>query len=618
MRRTRLRLTRAFFLLFFGVLLTPSLNAGTFETNSTAEASLQKRKVYASLFLHRTTFGPTIEEIDALAEEMRAKGVRKACSDWIDEQMALPASLHEPLAATMYANDGHDGTEDGVWIQRYKFHAWWHNAIRAEDQLRQRMAWALIQIFVTSEEGAGFNDRNLGNGRPAGENVPRWLGVTNYYDMLVSGAFGNYRDLLEEVSYHPIMGVYLSHMRNRKTNGVRVPDENYAREIMQLFSIGLYELNLDGSSKRTPQGELIPTYDNETIKELAEVFTGMTFQPNLANNWNTFWSGNDFSLPMAMHQPEHDTSPKVLFDGRFTIDDPNSDGENEVDEALDILFEHDNTAPFMSLRLIQRFVKSNPSRGYIRRVARKFEDNGQGVRGDLAAVVKAVLLDPEAWRSVRVIQRRRPDRVLVNARGTEYSRLREPLLRYAHFVRSADPTTNFDDDLLRIRPIDWVITQEAYRSPSVFNFWLTDFQPAGDIISFRPSRRLPNGSLVAPEFQMQTSVTANYLIQFFIWQLGSETFDVGHNNADKDGFLNWDDEMAMVEASEGTEGLVKLVDYLDLVHCSGTIPQAYKDKIIEIVERDTANLTTNGDYAKIRFSTAQLAVISSPFCAIAE
>ncbi|WP_165440500.1 DUF1800 domain-containing protein [Rubripirellula amarantea] len=622
MRSTRSRLTRAFSVLLLGTVVVSSATAGTFETDSSAEASLLKRKVRAAIFLHRATFGPTIEEIDALAAEMVAKGTRKACSDWIDDQLALPASLHEPLAIDMYQGDGLVGDEsdgDSVWIQRYKFHAWWHNALNAEDQLRQRMAWALIQILVTSEDGAGFNDRNLGNGRPTGQNLPRWLGVVDYYDTLVSGAFGNYRDLLENVTYHPIMGVYLSSMRNRKTDGVRVPDENYAREIMQLFTIGLYELNLDGSPKRTTQGELIPTYDNDTIQELAKVFTGLTFQPNASNNWNTFWSGNDFDLPMAMYQPEHDTTPKVLFGGAYTIDDPQSDGENEIDEALDILFEHDNTAPFIAYRLIQRFVKSNPSRGYVRRVARKFENNGQGVRGDLGAVVKAVLLDPEAWRSVRIVQRRSPDRVIVTSRGTEYSRLREPLLRYAHFMRSAHPTTNYGGDgLFRIRPIDWVIVQESYRSPSVFNFWLTDYQPAGDIVSFQPSRRITNGALVAPEFQMKTSVTSNYFIQLFIWQLDSAEFNVGNNQPDKKFFFNWDAEKAMVEASEGDEGLVNLVDYLDLLHCCGTMPQEYKDKIVEIVNYETRNQTADADYSKRRFVGAALAVLASPFCAIAE
>lgn len=239
--------------------------AGTFEVQSRSDAALMKRKVRAAQFLHRATFGPTIEQIDELAGRMRQVGVRRACDEWIEEQFAMPATLQQPVIEAMIADDGFTTTQDGVWIQRYRSHAWWDTALTSDDQLRQRVAWALIQILVTSESGAGFNDQNAGNISGKG----RWIGPTNYYDMLVSNTFGNYRDILGEVTYHPIMGVYLSHLRNRKTNGTRFPDENYAREIMQLFSIGLYELQLDGRLKTTLQGELIPTYDNETIKELA-------------------------------------------------------------------------------------------------------------------------------------------------------------------------------------------------------------------------------------------------------------------------------------------------------------------------------------------------------------
>ena len=422
----------AFSFVFFSPALSwgiATTSAGTFEVGSRLESRLTKNKVHASQFLARATFGPTSADIDTLATRMNQVGIRRACEEWIDNQFSLPATEHVPTTLAMIQSDGFTSTQSGVFIQRYRYHSWWHAAITAPDQLRQRMAWALSQILVTSEDGAGFSDANPGD--LSGEG--RWLGPTDYYDTLVSGAFGNYRDLLQNVTYHPVMGVYLSHMRNRRTNGVRFPDENYAREIMQLFSIGLYELHRDGRLKTDLAGELIPTYDNETIKEFSRVFTGLTFTPDdTRNDSRFFYSGNDFLYPMVMAQHEHDTDPKTLLNGQ-TIDI--DDGDADIAAALDNIFAHENVAPFISYRLIQRFVKSNPSRGYISRVAATFDDNGSGVKGDLKAVLKAILLDPEAWRSLRVQTMRNPDRVTVTPRGTEYSRLREPVLQYTAMLR---------------------------------------------------------------------------------------------------------------------------------------------------------------------------------------
>lgn len=586
---------------------------GTFDVESRRDAALMQRKVRAAQFLHRATFGPTIEQIDALAARMQQVGVQRACEEWIDEQFALPPTLHLPVVEAMIADDGYTTTTPNVWIQRYRHHAWWHNSLTAEDQLRQRIAWALIQILVTSQDGAGFNDQNPGNVSGKG----RWLGPTHYYDMLVEHAFSNYRELLEEVTYHPVMGVYLSHMRNRKSNGTRFPDENYAREIMQLFSIGLYELQPDGRLKTTSEGELIPTYDNETIKELARVFTGLTFKPSSLTNF--FWSGNDFLYPMEMYQPEHDTDPKTIFGTVVDVDDGNED----ISAALDVLYAHENVAPFISYRLIQRLVKSNPSRGYIRRVARKFNDNGQGVKGDMKAVIKAILLDPESWRSQRVRTLRDPYRVVVTPRSTEYSRLREPVIRYASMLRAVHVKSDYPTGRMMVLPLDWNWLQEPYKQPSVFNFFLPDFQPPGDLIGYQPSRRIPNGVLVAPEFQQKTAVTSNRLINRYIWDISSQRarFTASGSEYSMECHLNFDLE-AEKRLATNDQDMVKLLDLFDLLYCCGSLPQDFKDRVVEVVNRETQwmknNSTWRDELESYRVESALIAVLTSPYAAVGE
>ncbi|TWU59472.1 hypothetical protein Poly51_22600 [Rubripirellula tenax] len=637
--------SKSFLVLVLLIAIPATATAGTFEVGSRSQAKLMKNKVHASQFLSRATFGPTIADIDTLAGRIGQVGVRQACSEWIDAQFLVPATEHQPLAEQMFGRDGYNGTEDGVWIQRYRYHAWWTVALQADDQLRQRLAWALSQILVTSEDGAGFNDRNTGNI----SNKARWLGPTNYYDTLVKGAFGNYRQLLQDVTYHPVMGVYLSHMRNRKTNGVRFPDENYAREVMQLFSIGLYELHQDGRLKTSLSGELIPTYDNETIKDLARIFTGLTFKPSdTSSTGRFFYSGYDFLYPMEMAQHEHDTESKTLF-GNQTIN--LTDGNQEVSAALDILHAHDNIAPFVSFRLIQRLVKSNPSRGYIRRVANAFDDNGQGVKGDMKAVVKAILLDPEAWRSIRIQTQRLPDRVTVLTRGTEYSRLREPVVRYTSMLRGLEANSDDANGWAMMTPRDYDWTQEPYKSPSVFNFFLPSFQPPGELISFQPSRRIPNGDLVAPEFQQQTAVTANRLMNRYIWDLsrGGALFTASNGtvynlrcdmtfNLDADRALVNDDnltnkgsltdaEWEVIQRAEAAQSdLVTLIDKYDLLFCSGTMPQDFKDDIAYVVLKETDWMIGNTGgtpqwqtrAGEFRVLTTLISILTSPFAAIEE
>ena len=246
------KLTSAIIFGTFSLLIisTSVTHGGTFEAESRGDVRKIRADLRAAQFLSKATFGPTQAMIDSLSTRIRQVGYRRACGEWIDDQFALPASSHDQVARDMVTQDGRSLTEAGVGIANYRYQAWWHIALTREDQLRQKVAWALSQIFVISDSGTGFNNntaRNIGNGE---QSLPDWLGMSNFYDMLVNRADGNYRDILGDVTFHECMGVYLSSYRNRKADisKGRWPDENYAREIMQLFSIGLYELRQDRKS----------------------------------------------------------------------------------------------------------------------------------------------------------------------------------------------------------------------------------------------------------------------------------------------------------------------------------------------------------------------------------
>ena len=225
--------------------------------------------------------------------------------------------------------------------------------------------------------------------------------LASYYDLLVENAFGNYRDLIEDVTLHPAMGVYLSMLGNERpdpASNIR-PDENYARELMQLFSIGLVELNGDGSARLDGQNQAIPTYDQSIIEGFAHVYTGWTYA-GFANFEDAFRTPFNQVVPMQLYADFHDTGTKKVLNG---VELPaGQTGAADLAAALDNIFDHPNVGPFIALRLIHRLVTSNPSPGYVERVAGVFNDNGSGIRGDLAAVVRTILLDDEARPDMRI------------------------------------------------------------------------------------------------------------------------------------------------------------------------------------------------------------------------
>ena len=422
-------------------------------------------------FLRQASFGPADGDVTSL----QTIGYEV----WIDNQMIAPASsqlLH--LASLPTPENAFEG-------QTNRLEAFFQHALENDDQLRQRMAFALSEIMVVSDDGILFN-------RPGG--------LASYYDMLSSHAFGNFRDLIEAVTLHPAMGVYLSMLGNEKPDTARNirPDENYARELLQLFTIGLVELNLDGTPRLNSSGQMIPTYDQSIIEGFAHVNTGWTFGGSPA-----FTSPRpNFLVPMQAFPDFHDTGEKQLLNG-FVVP-AGQTPEQDLADALDNIFAHQNVGPFISIRLIQRFTSANPSPAYVERVATVFNDNGNGVRGDLGAVIKAILLDDEARTVV--------------AGGTG-GKLVEPLLRLVSLWRAFDASAA-NGRYVYPQP-NLAFGQAPLRSPSVFNFFSPDYAPSGE---------LSVQGLVSPEMQITnetTTASVNDYLAFSIYIRNSSAANLG-------------------------------------------------------------------------------------------
>jgi uncharacterized protein (DUF1800 family) len=424
----------------------------------------------ASRFLTQATYGPT----DATISQVRAAGY----SQWIDQQMVMasPRSHLGDVDATLAELRL---TNPGATLNPPDFYAsYWRQAITGPDQLRQRMKLALSEIFVIS-----LNDSNV-----------EVRGATSYYDMLGQNAFGNYRTLLEQVALHPMMGVYLTWLANQKEDPAtgRNPDENFAREVMQLMTIGLYQLNQDGTVRTDASGRPLPTYTAADISGLAKVFTGYSYYaPN--PNAGTFRGGsrqtNDATVRSMIAYPQfHSTSAKNFL-GVTIPESATSDPQGDLKIALDTLFNHPNVGPFIGKQLIQRLVTSNPSPEYVGRVAAVFNNNGKGVRGDMSAVVRAILLDPEARAA---------------GNGANDGKLREPMVRLTNWARAFNATSTSGDWAITSTSANTSLGQSALTAPSVFNFFRPGYSP--------PNTRIGDAGLVAPEFQIVDEVTvAGYL-----------------------------------------------------------------------------------------------------------
>lgn len=462
----------------------------------------------ASLFLMQSTLGASYDTISKVA----SAGIET----WLDSQLNSSFDsndtyenrtniIWQDFKAQAISASGDNGSGNVIGVGNatlpYNFYfrmAWWHRTLTKDnknisvqsnitnakeiddkDLVRHRIAQALSEIIVISDKSNLELDA---------------LGMANFYDIFYKHAFGNYSDILKEVSLHPCMGVYLTHLNNKKENGNQHPDENYARELMQLFTIGLNELNQNGSEKKDSNNKNIPTYDNDDIKQLAKVFTGVKaskYQYEWPSQISGFVNGAsvdltdsspklhktipfiDMQTPMIEESSLHDTSAKTLLNGKVNI---SSGGTlvSDVNKAVDDLVAHENCAPFICKKLIQQLTSSNPSETYIQAVASKF-----GSSGDLKAVIKEIFVHSEAKTSAK--------------------KLKAPLFRITQLLRAFNVSNSSGKLWFRGDMVDTKLNQHVLSSPTVFNFYLPNYAPHGSI---------ENANEVAPEYQLHNSATS--------------------------------------------------------------------------------------------------------------
>lgn len=525
--------------------------------NSVNGTGITPDLVGAARFLAQATMGYNYEQIEYLNQT--------GIDDWLDEQFEMPGSSYAQMYSMVYDSAFAMTPLNDTPKNEYLSYTFYEMLVKEPDFLRQKVAFALSQILVVSSMPSANNSRGFG--------------ASDYYDILYQGAFGNYRDILYEVTTHPYMGVYLSTFQNRKADFAlgTFPDENYAREIMQLFTIGLLELNNDGTEKLDSYGNFIPTYDIKDIQELSKVFTGFGCGATNNDTEPTFIKSRgstDFTFPMTMYDGYHDATEKTMIDG--TILPAGQTGLQDVNNAIDVLFNHPNIAPFISIRLIQQMVKSNPSPAYVNRVANAFNNNGNGVRGDMQAVVKAILTDPEA-RKCEIID------------TPQTGKLLQPIERFTNLFLAFDVSTPSGKLWIKDEiEIEGKLEQSFLRAPSVFNF----FSPF-----YAESEYVQPNDMVSPEFQILHSTSGIHYLNTIEDAIKKRPFrnrtqisdsGLGLNpNYSDDPILNLDDEIDIFN----NQGLSALLDRLNLLLCRGQLSDDTKSLIEDTIQQYQANIS---------------------------
>ncbi len=518
----------------------PDQGFGFVNTNPVADATVFTVPIEqandASRFLTQATLGANYPLITQVAHQGKEA--------WLESQLAQPPGLTMPYVEYLISPfEGEEELSEAQLDYLFEFqgvpesyfsYSWWTQAMTSPDLVRQRVATALSEIFVIS--------RNV---EEIGENP---IALAGFYDMLLTHSLGNFRDLLLDVTLNPAMGVYLSHFENAKANpeAGTYPDENYAREVMQLFSIGLYELNADGTRKADSNGQPIATYNNDTIREFAKVFTGLGNGGEESSFSQVDDIGVDMYVPMRMYQQQHDTGEKRLLNG-VTLPG-GQDGMADINAAIDNLFNHPNVGPFIGRLLIQRLVTSNPSPAYVARVTAAFNGATGSPRGDMKALVRAILLDPEAVSAPALA-------------ADSQGKLREPMLRAVHLARAFDATSHdrtFNDNGVLLSE---TTNQVIFGSPSVFNFFQPGYAPLGEIT---------NRGLVAPEFQI-TSASSIIGVKNYLAFATSEEGPIEIEGASSITRLDLTEEAAMTPEV--------LLDRLDTVLTYGTMTLGTRNAI---------------------------------------
>ncbi len=509
----------------------------------------------AARLLTQATFGPN----DASIQQVQTQGI----SGWISSQIATPMPA---LSHTAHIDARQ--TELGSVSSSQFYETWWRQSLSEPDQLRQRVAFALSQIFVIS-----LADPTVG------QNI---RGAASYYDMLERDAFGNFRTLLEDVTLHPMMGVYLTYMANQKEDaaGTRTPDENYAREVMQLMTLGVSELNADGTVRVDGTGQAIPSYTPDDIKGLAKVFTGISwFHPAPTNT--TFFGGNADPnrtiTPMIFYPNYHSTSAKVFL-GTTIPASPTVDVAGDLRIALDRLFNHANVPPFICQRLIQQLITSNPTPAFVGRCAAVFSNNGSGVRGDLTAVIRAILTDADA-RSMAVVT------------SADFGKLREPVIRVTSWARAFAATSQTGNFLMTSTSANTSLNQSPLTSPSVFNFWRPGFTPPA-------TTQLGQRSLVAPEFQVLDEVTVAAYINVIQDWVNQGMGSTPPNGSGRDVRTFYPTEVALADNAQA------LVDRMNALLFYGQMTTTTQTRILAAINAITIPVASGTNQAAI--DTAKL------------
>jgi uncharacterized protein (DUF1800 family) len=519
----------------------------------------------AARLLNQTTFGAT----DATIEQARTAGV----SAWLDNEFSAAPAAQTHLAYLDARLVQLRTTNPSASLSATNFYeTWWRTAATSPDQLRQRVAFAYSQIFVISLNDGAVDVRGAGS----------------YYDMLTANAFVNFRQLLENVTLHPMMGRYLTYLANQREDaaGTRTPDENYAREVMQLMTIGLWELNIDGTLRTNASNQPIATYTPDDISGLARVFTGLSWYHPAPSN-STFFGGSrdpDASVrPMIFYPQYHSLSAKQFL-GTTIPASTTADVGGDLRIALDTLFNHPNVGPFIARQLIQRLVTSNPSNAYVGRVAAVFNNNGSGVRGDMRAVIRAILTDSEA-------------RSATAASDPAFGKLREPVIRLTHWMRAYGATSVSGNWLIGSTSSNQSLGQSPLAAPSVFNFWRPGFVPPA-------TTQVGQRGFNAPEFQIVDEVsTAGYINTIN----GAITNGIGTGNDVRAAYTA---ELAIADGADA------LVERLNRVLLAGQISTTLRARVLEAV--NSIAIPATGAQAQIdaarlnRVRTAILLIVASP------
>lgn len=516
--------------------------------NVTLPVQISEKTRDAARLLMQGSFGPrSMDDIRAT----EAKGA----SAWIDEQIQKPWSSHKLYIDRIKAL-GEEEKEEHV------YEAYWQQLIWGEARLRARVALALSEIMVIS------------NIAPDQKNAA----MISWMDMLYRNAFGNYRTLLQEVTLHPAMGYYLNMLGNDKEDATtgRMPNENYAREVLQLFSIGLNELNADGSIRKDASGRALASYDQTIVQGFAAAFTGWNFAGNDTTKASSFdhpnenWTDFMRAWP-ARHSPG---AKKLLSNAAIPA---GQSPEKDLADALDNIANHPNVGPFMSKRLIQFLVTSNPSPSYISRISAVWNNNGRGQRGDLGAVVKAILLDTDA-------------RTFASS-SPSAGKVREPMVKFIHFINAMQgQSKNGRNSIWWLDSPDDYLGQSPLLAPSVFNFFSPAFTRAGPIAQ---------AGLVVPEMQLVTDTQIVGSSNFFTRMINDH--GVGFNN-----------DYAVSFATDQWESLAddpnRFLDQLNWVWFAGAMSAETRDIIFRAMNKVRA--TEKHERMELAF---KLAVIAPEF-----